>query len=677
MKRHYLYALFCFLLMNISGWAVVYTFDFENEEDNAHWHFVNGSEVNKWNINTSAGSCGTGSNSLTINDFTYYKNEGSVVWAYCDIPLSGETTISFDWKGLSGSSVYDGKLFIYLVPVSATTPKAGSSEKPTNSLSGGYLDNPKSSWSKCNVIRPSLPDSTSYYLYLMWWNIGYSATTRATSIAIDNVIINTGKFKIQNSNITQSKIHLETRYKTFSTTLEKIGYAYNGDTTWMPNTTTDYIVCDIDSLHALSTHTITFLAKDTINMATETVLYDNCPSLPYENGWSSNDSAWGWDKLSVGYYTLGYNQDSWLYKPIYLKAGKTYKVSYSYYRLLGDFSIAIGTSPDSTSMEVLTDMEVLTENRNRIFNYTPQKTGTYYIGLHGVTTEDTDISITDINVYIPAHRELGFLSYDTIVTTKGAEMSIQEMGKTQGSIRMKVKYDTGDALQEDSLQFFERGVECKSNSVLIGSSTQSFTFDNNTFELDTIFDSFCNYGLVPGTKYKFLTYYIDNNRVTHYEDTLEVTTLPMTYSVTCKATQKSMQLHFTYNSGDARPLCTYLRWKKASQSYWNSIIFSEDTISQNTHDTIISGLQPDTKYKVECEFYFPPLNFITNEYDFITLPITLNNPTNAQYGQTYVQLESNCDYGDATLLKNLMQLGTTSYSVDTTIEVTNNVVKDN
>ncbi len=178
-----LLSLFLTLCVAVSVFAEVY--DFENSEDNAHWHFINGSQSNYWTIGLGAGSNNGGSNALYItNDGTTYgynNNASSVVWAYLDIPCVGRE-LSFDWKCV-GEGGYD-YLQAYLVP-EGKQPQAGSSTVPGGSILIGGRFNQSSTWQTFDTIVPINSD-TLYNLYFVWTNDGSQGEQ---PIAIDNVII--------------------------------------------------------------------------------------------------------------------------------------------------------------------------------------------------------------------------------------------------------------------------------------------------------------------------------------------------------------------------------------------------------------------------------------------------------------------------------------------------------
>lgn len=61
-----------------------------------------------------------------------------------------------------------------------------------------------------------------------------------------------------------------------------------------------------------------------------------------------------------------------------------------------------------------------------------------------------------------------------------------------------------------------------------------------------------------------------------------------------------------------------------------------------------------------------------------TLPVTISEPTLTQYGQTYILLSTSCNYGDATLVEEAVEYGTSKSDTDLQkASVSNNMVKIN
>ncbi len=70
--------------------------------------------------------------------------------------------------------------------------------------------------------------------------------------------------------------------------------------------------------------------------------------------------------------------------------------------------------------------------------------------------------------------------------------------------------------------------------------------------------------------------------------------------------------------------------------------------------------------------------YYTSPITFTTKPIVVNTPTLTQYGQTYMLLSTSCNYGDATLVEEAVEYGTSKYSGDLQkASVSNNMVKIN
>ena len=160
-------------------------YTFESTEDNVHWHFINGTQTNKWTIGTAAGSYGGGSSALYISggtSYSYYSYRGSSepilpIWTYWDEELSGVVAISFDWKA-PGS---DGYMRAYLVPVDAPQPTAGSTTVPEGAIQIGSGFNGQSSWTTFTDTKRTL--TQQYYLYFLYGGNSWAKKY----FAIDNV----------------------------------------------------------------------------------------------------------------------------------------------------------------------------------------------------------------------------------------------------------------------------------------------------------------------------------------------------------------------------------------------------------------------------------------------------------------------------------------------------------
>lgn len=663
MKRHYLYALFCFLLMNISGWAAVYTFDFENTEENAHWHFVNGSQTNKWIIYPHAGSNGSGSYAMYVSSgvsYAYNKDAASTVWTYCDEVLTGDIQISFDWKG-TGEGGYD-YMYAYLVPTDGTQPTAGSPTPPTNAIQIGERFNDQSSWTTYTDNESTL--SGTYYLYFMWYN---DASSGGTPIAIDNVRIQTEKtlpplpanhFTILSDSVSQSKAVVKALYETESTTVERVGYTVAGDTVWMPNAT-DTIVCALDSLHPHYEYNIHFLAEDSIDGDTD-IFTDYCTQSPYVNGWSSNDSAWNhvYEYYGCSHYVheynLAINNNSWLYRPIYLEAGIPYEIQCVTWFLdiygqtevsMDTICVAIGNSVDTAQMTILQKINppLYTGSCSPIpepciIAYTPDTSGIYYIGLQGIATY-MPIYVGCVNVTCPPYRTLGFYERDTTVITRDIEVSMESVSATQGSLHVRGTYNAGDALLGQT------------NGIKWRAAGESYTFiPFNKADSAGVMDTIIT-GLEPSTDYTFRMYFdlADSTQVTSSMFTLTTDSIRAYCSLSTPQhiTQSTCGMHVSFDLGDL-PIGTNkgIEFKKTSSygGYNNRIVLSD---SLTTFDTIVSGLMPETEYYFRA--YYTDRNGSTtySEVLEVTTRSIVNSITFGEPTQTTIPFTFKYDAGDA------------------------------
>lgn len=186
--------------MSVGAFAFVY--DFEDASSNAHWSFIDDEQANYWTIGSGAGSNNGGNHALYITnngtDYDYNKNQNSVVWTYLDTPVTGTTTLSFDWKGVGESHCDYMKVF--LIPM-GMLPSAGSEYAPESSIQIGEIFNQASDWQTYTWANDSLYLGGDYQLFFMWRN-DHSAGD--TPIAIDNVVLNT--IQIQQTIVTISAL---------------------------------------------------------------------------------------------------------------------------------------------------------------------------------------------------------------------------------------------------------------------------------------------------------------------------------------------------------------------------------------------------------------------------------------------------------------------------------------
>lgn len=116
---------------------------FETPEERSRWNIVNGSQTNKWVIDTAISNEGryalyiTHTPSATPPPNSYYVSPASSVWAYMDIEFPDcdeDFVLSFDWR-CGGESDQD---YIKVCLGDPATVTAGSTTQPANS---GYIPN--------------------------------------------------------------------------------------------------------------------------------------------------------------------------------------------------------------------------------------------------------------------------------------------------------------------------------------------------------------------------------------------------------------------------------------------------------------------------------------------------------------------------------------------------------
>ena len=267
-------------------------------------------------------------------------------------------------------------------------------------------------------------------------------------------------------------------------------------------------------------------------------------------------------------------------------------------------------------------------------------------------------------------------SEEIVCQTKDIAMPCVVTNSTQATISVSADFQLGD------MAVFTYPTIGEYKGILLGASDYRIFYDSvRTF--DTIIRD-----LQPNTEYTVKPFVVaveityngeeKTGELTYIygeEQTIRTKGISISLSVNNNSvTQTKSTLSVRYSVGDANIINPMIVLQKGDNNYDKTYYYLDIPEGSGTIDTTLAGLIPNTQYKAWVSWNNDDKKSST--YSFTTRPIVVNNPTIAQYGQTYVQLESNCDYGDATLLKNVIQLGTNSYA-DTTIEVTNNVVKVN
>ncbi|MBQ6726734.1 MAG: T9SS type A sorting domain-containing protein [Bacteroidales bacterium] len=187
------------------GIAIVpYSCGFESAAERSQWVFVNGSQPNKWFVDTATNNGGRYSLYISCDSGvsnTYDATLPSYTWAYRQIALTaGLYDISYDWKAQG----YTNEHFMraYLVPATRFNGAAGSSVGfqtmgyPSGwfpidpSYPVGNILNQQSNWQNVAVGNLSVAATGTYYLVFGWTNFS-STTAFPPPAAVDNINIRT------------------------------------------------------------------------------------------------------------------------------------------------------------------------------------------------------------------------------------------------------------------------------------------------------------------------------------------------------------------------------------------------------------------------------------------------------------------------------------------------------
>ncbi len=180
-----------------------YFCDFENAMERSQWIYLNGTQQNKWYVDTATNN--GGNYSLYISDnagltHTYTPASASSVWAYRQIALSpGLYNISYDWKAYGYSTVH--YMRAYLVPMANFNGGAGigtgfmTTNHPTNWIPidathpTGASMNMQASWQNVYIGNVNITTPGTYYLLFGWTNTSVSTTNVQPPAAVDNIQI--------------------------------------------------------------------------------------------------------------------------------------------------------------------------------------------------------------------------------------------------------------------------------------------------------------------------------------------------------------------------------------------------------------------------------------------------------------------------------------------------------
>ncbi|GBU24206.1 hypothetical protein R83H12_00834 [Fibrobacteria bacterium R8-3-H12] len=175
-----------------------YTCDFENSAERGNWTLENGSQTNKWFIGTAeknAGSYGLYiSNDNGISN-AYTSLATSYVYAYrrLNFTVTGNHTISFNWKSSAGYSYNYANFRAFLVPDNVATIIAGDANgntSATNNVPAGWIEvsgvlRGQSTWQSFSN-KVNVPSTGTYKLVFFWKNYNSENSPPAT---VDNISV--------------------------------------------------------------------------------------------------------------------------------------------------------------------------------------------------------------------------------------------------------------------------------------------------------------------------------------------------------------------------------------------------------------------------------------------------------------------------------------------------------
>ena len=301
------------------GQAFSYTCNFDNDSDTTGWVLLNGSQTNKWFIDTATHNSGTKSLYISSDNGmsnTYDARSVSFVYAYHELVLvdTGYYSISYDWK-CYGESNYD-YIRVFLAPASATLtagqiPTGGinSLDWSSAALPSGFISltdtatklNLQSSWQSLHTIF-KISSAHTYLLVFAWANDILSGTQPPA--AIDNIQFEyIGCLPVENlsaTNVTQSSADI-TWIDTFNTASWTVEYGVSGFTV---GTGTSIVVYDTAT-------TLTGLTPNTsydVYVSPVCLTYDTMPAFfSFHTACALIDSLPWYDDFES--YSTGYNVD--------------------------------------------------------------------------------------------------------------------------------------------------------------------------------------------------------------------------------------------------------------------------------------------------------------------------------------------------------------------------------
>ncbi|MBR0073577.1 MAG: PKD domain-containing protein, partial [Bacteroidales bacterium] len=183
--------------------TVPYSCDFENAVERTQWAFRNGTQANKWYVDTAVNNGGeyslyvSNTNGVTHN---YDNSSASYTWACRQIGLvAGLYNVSFDWKAQGYTTAH--YMRAYLVPSAQFNGNAGSTTGfqtsgapigwiPLNSSYPiGAAMNLQSRWQNVYIGNVSVLTTGTYYIVFGWVNTSVNTTGLQPPAAVDNIQI--------------------------------------------------------------------------------------------------------------------------------------------------------------------------------------------------------------------------------------------------------------------------------------------------------------------------------------------------------------------------------------------------------------------------------------------------------------------------------------------------------
>ena len=376
-----------------------------------------------------------------------------------------------------------------------------------------------------------------------------------------------------------------------------------------------------------------------------------------------------------------------LYYEVYLKAGVAYKIS-TYIKKRYDSSsyaepdikLIVNTGSNVESFATITSKTSLSAEYEEVTgSFTPTETKFYLIGIYGrmpysyyKASNIIDINEFSISTASLNRKELRTIRNKRIYSTLPVSISMAEYAanRTQTTLSVNGLYDCGDATNtgKNGIQY------CEGASFGDEYKTIAINRTDSAAQLDTIIT-----GLKHYTQYSVRAYVeTEGGNIAYSEvQTYWTRDVDMTFQ-SVQSTQTQATFHITYDAGDL-PLVNsgiqYCVGSSFSADEAQTFYFNR-TDSALAKDTTITGLTPNTEYAFRAFVETQDKKIYSSTRKVTTLPVTISDPTLTQYGQTYMLLATNSNYGDATLVEEAVEYGT-SQSETQKASVSNNMVKIN